>query len=174
MEWKANARRRPKFTEHFQKRSDQATTALAQSPIMISHGKPVVLWTHTRDFVDSIDESGAKTIVASMVFRQGDYIFPKAYLHPGKGIVGEPKDARLTDRGWVIYLDAVLRDKDGYPVKVEGCEIDMSGWYLESDLRDAGLGKDTLRLGAMSPSMDELNEARSARIRKLMELAQTP
>ena len=68
----------------------------------------------------------------------------------------------------MIYLDAVLRDKSGNPVKVEGCEIDMSGWYPEDELRDAGLGKEVLRLGAMAPSYDDMQAARVARIRRQM------
>lgn len=171
MKWKTNARKRPMALGHFRDQADQAVSAPVHNPVMISNGKPLVLRTHTRDFVETDEETGESSIVASMVFRQGDYIFPKAYLHPGKMIVGEPKDARFTLRGWVIYLDAVLRDKSGHPVKIDGCEIDMSGWYLESELRDAGLGMDVLRLGAMSPSKDELNETRSARIRKLTKLA---
>jgi len=149
---------------------DDAVTALVRKPFHMSNGKPQVLWTHTRDFVEE-DETGTRAIVASMVFRQGDYIFPKAYLHPSKRIVGETKDARFSERGWIVYLDAVLRDKSGHPVKVEGCEIDMSGWYLESELRDAGLGKETIRLGATAPSIKDLALMRVARIRKMMEAA---
>lgn len=165
MKWKTNARKRSISAKSIRERMDGAVSTLVTNPIRMCHGKPAVLWTHTRDFLEE-DESGAKAVVASITFRQGDYIFPKAYLHPGKRIVGEPKDARFTERGWVVYLDAVLRDKSGEPVKIEGCEIDMSGWYLESSLRDANLGKEVLRLGAMAPTYDEMQAARVARIRQ--------
>ena len=172
MKWKDNARRRPKTGLATRKRMEEAVVALAPNPIRIVNGKPLILVSHTRDFVEH-DENGHSEVIASINFRHGDYIFPKAYLHPGKRIVGEPRDARMTARGWVIYLDAVLRDKNGEPVQIDGCEIDMSGWYLESDLRDAGLGMETLRLGALSPSIEDLEAGRVARIRKQIALSQT-
>ena len=171
MEWKANARRRPQNAAAFRDRMDGAVTSLVTNPIRMLHGKPLILWTHTRDFVET-DDTGKSTVVASMDFRQGEYIFPQAYLHPAKRIVGETKDARFTTRGWVVFLDAVLRDKAGEPVKIDGCEIDMSGWYLESELRDAGLGKQTIRLGATAPTFGDLEASRVARIRKQRELAE--
>lgn len=168
MKWKSNARQRISTAESFRQRCEEATSAFVRNPIRMSEGKPCILWTHTRDVVEE-DETGAKTIVATMVFQQGSYIFPKAYLHPGKKIVGETKDARFTKRGWVVYLDAVLRDNSGYPVKIEGCEIDMSGWYLESELRDADLGMEVICLGATAPSIADLEAGRVARIRKIMD-----
>ncbi len=139
------------------------------APIVIRHGKHYVAWTHTRDICEE-DENGDRSISATMTFNEGEYLFPFAYLHAGKGIVGYPKDAKMTERGWVIYLDAVLRDKSGHPVIVEDQEIDMSGWYLESTLTDADHGKEPLKLGAMTPSIEEMIDARNLRIRSRAEL----
>ena len=168
MKWKANARRRSNTAAARLAAMDDAVVELVRNPIRMLHGKPVVVWSHTRDFIET-DNDGTKAVVASIDFRQGDYIFPKAYLHPQKRIVGETKDARFTERGWLIYLDAVLRDSAGEPVTIDGCEIDMSGWYLENSLRDANLGMETIRLGATAPSIAELDTMRVARIRRRME-----
>ena len=76
MKWKANARKRPNTGHSFRDRMNGAVLALVTSPIRMSHGKPVVLWTHTRDFVDE-DETGRKSVVASITFRQGTTFSPR-------------------------------------------------------------------------------------------------
>ena len=162
MKWKKNARTALGCVEPLG--MAEAMRGLS-APIVTRHGKPLVMWTHTRDVCEE-DEDGNRSIAATMTFNEGEYIFPFAYLHTGKKIVGYPVDAKMTERGWVIYLDAVLRDKSGHPVTVEGQEIDMSGWYPESDLTDTGHGKEPLKLGALTPSIDDMNATRSSRIRR--------
>ena len=167
MKWKANARRPVRTVAAFQTDMAKATTALSHSPRMGTvNGKPCVLRTHIRDGIQT-DEDGGKSVIASETFRKGDYIFPIAYVHVQLGIVGETKDVKLTSRGWAVYLDAVLRDETGAPVKYEGCQIDMSGWYLESSVKDAGLGQNTVRPGNTELSFADVDAARTERARRL-------
>jgi len=132
-------------------------------PVIRIGNKPSICNGHIRD--QCIDGE----IVASTEFRAGEYVFPIVYVHPKRKIVGETKDARyIPDRGeWAIYLDAVLRDKKGNPVKLaDGREVDLSGWYLESSLQDAKLGMDTIRLGATVPSDANIQSERNRTKRK--------
>lgn len=166
MKWKENAREKPSSAAAFQRDLSEATLSFAGEAIRLNHGKPLVTRTHVRDFIEA-DEQGNRAITVSMTFREGCYIFPRAYLHPKRKFVGETKDVRFKQgRGWEIYLDAVLRDTDGNPVLVNGQEIDMSAWYLESELKDAGLGMEIIRPGSTIPSINQIEENRSARIRR--------
>lgn len=153
MQWKAKPRKKParrealnteiaerppRMTDTRQPWQGRATQRTFKT-VELVHGKPRIACTHVRDLV--IDGE----VQASTRFRAGDFLFPVAYIHPKKRIFGETKDVRYTDRGWLVYLDAVLRDKTGNPVRIDGCEIDMSGWFLESHLKDAGLGLEPIR-----------------------------
>lgn len=126
-------------------------------PVIKIGDKPAICKDHIRD--QCIDGE----VVASTEFRAGEYVFPIVYVHPKRKIVGETKDARyIPEKGWAIYLDAVLRDKKGNPVKLaDGREVDLSGWYLESSLKDAGLGMETIALGATVPSEAERERERN-------------
>ena len=168
MEWKKNARKFPKASKHFRDAVVESAAPFLPKPIQLVNGKPCVVRTHTADFVVA-DSDGHRSIAATTTFRQGQYIFPVAYVHPETRMVGETKDVRFSpDIGWEIYLDAVLRDPaSGEPVLIEGVEIDMSGWYKESSLIDAGFGLDTIRPGKMVPKPDDRAAARTERARRL-------
>lgn len=162
MQWKKSPRRKPASREALQTEVAERPPRMVDTrqqwqgraahrtfkTMEVVNGKPRVAHTHTRDLVTDGE------IQASFTFRAGDFLFPVAYIHPEKRIYGETKDARHTARGWLIYLDAVLRDNEGNPVLVDDCEIEMSGWYLESRLKDAGLGLEPIRLGAMSDASE--------------------
>ena len=168
MGWKSTARRIP--AAHMRAKHEEFARENPQSffkkGVVLRHGKPWVTKDHIIDFTDE-DEDGVKYIAASTKLRQGDYIFPKAYLHPEKRFVGETKDIRLRQDGsWDVYLDAVLRDSSGNPILVEGQEIDLSGWFAESRLKDAGLGAEPIRQGASAPSIEEIQAARHERMRR--------
>lgn len=152
MQWKQNARRRP-IT-----RLESVGETLAK-PIHRVGGKLVVNRDHTRDLVRD------GQVAASITFRRGEYILPAAYVHKRRRFLGYTRDAKVTSRGWAIYLDAVLTDKSGQPVLVDGCEVDLSGWYLEDSLRDAGIGAEPIKLGATVPSESERLAAKVAAAR---------
>ena len=164
MKWKNNARKIP--TNYMRAKLEEDVKTFYDKPIITRHGKPWVVWDHTRDFCE-VDDEGVSTIVASTEFKRGEYIFPCAYVHP-RGFVGETKDARYTETGWIVYLDAILRNKTtGEPVKHDnGQVIDLSGWYRESDLKDAGLGLEQIQPGATAPSVNDLLDARVARAKR--------
>lgn len=168
MEWKKNARKFPKAVKHFRQAAGESAVPFRPKPIQLVNGKPCVVRTHTVDLVVA-DEDGQKSIAATTTFRQGQYIFPVAYVHPKTKVIGETKDVRFSpDIGWEIYLDAVLRDPaSGEPVLIDGVKIDMSGWYKESDLIDAEFGLDTIKPGKMAPKPDDLAAARTERARRL-------
>ena len=131
------------------------------------HGKAFVENDHIRDLF-SEDEDGKKRVVASVRLRRGQYLFPTHYLHTKKRFVGKVKDVRHTEaRGWEIYIEGVLRSPStGEPVLFNGSQIDCSGWYLESDLKDAKLGVSPIKSGASLPTESELIESRNRRIRR--------
>jgi len=161
MEWKANARKFPKCS--IKKSMEGNTQELAPEPIRMHNGKPKVMRTHARDIVEEM-EDGTKQVFATVTLKEGEYAFPKAYFHKRLRFVGFTTDARYTDRGWAVYLKGELRDKSGSLVKFEGSKVDMSGWYLESALKDAGLGPVALKLGKMSMTITQLEKAREERI----------
>lgn len=168
MGWKSTAREIP--AAHMRAKHEEFARnnpdSFYQKSIVTRHGKPWVTRDHIVDYTET-DEDGTKYIAASMTLRQGYYIFPQAYLHPEKRFVGELKDIRLRQDGsWDVLLDAVLRDSSGNPILVEGQEVDLSGWFAESSLKDAGLGMEPIRQGASMPSIEEIIEARHARIRR--------
>jgi len=165
MEWKKNARKIP--TNHMRRKLEENTDTFFDKRVVTRNGKPWVVWDHTRDLIAE-DDQGVKTIIASTQLKRGDYLFPIAYVHPQGGFVGETKDARFTETGWLVYIDAVLRDRlTGEPVKLIGDQlIEKSGWFRESDLRDANLGIAVIRPGATSPSVEDLVDAREARIKR--------
>lgn len=167
MEWKKNARKIP--TNHMRRKLEEETETFFDKRVVTRNGKSWVVWDHTRDLVVE-DDQGVKTIIASTKLKRGDYLFPCAYVHPQGGFVGEVKDARLTESGWIIYIEAVLRDRlTGEPVKLKafgGCMVDKSGWFRESSLRDAKLGIAVIRPGATSPSVEDLVDAREDRIKR--------
>lgn len=172
MKWKKNARKIP--TNYMRKKLQENMNVFYGGPIAMRHGKPWVVWDHTRDFCEA-DEEGVKTIVATSEFKRGEYIFPCAYLHP-RGFVGETKDVRYTETGWIVYLDAVLRNKTtGDPIRHENGQVyDMSGWFREADLKDANLGLEKIMPGATDPSVNELCEARMTRIKRTGHLVCAP
>lgn len=115
------------------------------------HGKARVKNTHTRDLV----EDGQ--VVATETFRRGDILFPVSYVHSSKPIYGETKDVRYTSRGWEVYIDAVLRNRETGEVVLdpEGFEIDLSGWYPESCLRPVEAeGVEFVTPGKYKPPID--------------------
>ena len=167
MGWKSTARRIP--AAHMRAKHEEFARnnpdSFYQKSIVTRHGKPWVTRDHIVDYTET-DEDGTKYIAASMTLRQGNYIFPQAYLHPEKRFVGELKDIRLRQDGsWDVLLDAVLRDLSGNPVLFEGQEVDLSGWFHESSLKDACLGKVSIRQGASLPSINEIQAARDERRR---------
>lgn len=133
------------------------------------HGKPFVLESHTRDLCLTDEETGKKYVAASTRLLRGQYIFPSHYLNVKKRIVGKVVDVRYSEKaGWEIYLDAVLRDSSGKPVPhphYPELKIDCSGWYPESDLRDAGFGIKPIKPGKMR-SESAIIEARNARMKR--------
>jgi len=174
MKWKKNARKIP--ASHMRKKLKEDMKVFHQKRMIMRHGKPWVVWDHTRDACVADDE-GVKTIVASQEVKRGEYIFPHTYKHPARGFIGETKDIRYTESGWMVYLDAVLRNKTtGKPVKLaSGQTVDMSGWFYESDLVPAeSFGKKFIAPGATDPSVNELCEARIARIKRTGHLVCAP
>lgn len=168
MGWKSTARSIP--AAHMRAKLEKAAKENPQTFYKKSrvkrHGKTWVTRDHIVDLTLE-DEDGIKYIAASTEMKQGDYIFPRAYLHPTKKFVGELKDIRLRQDGsWDVLLDAVLRDLSGNPVLFEGQEVDLSGWFHESSLKDACLGKVSIRQGASLPSINEIQAARDERRRK--------
>ncbi len=164
MGWKSTARRIP--AAHMRAKHKESAKSFFTENIVIRNGKPWVVKDHIMDFIGE-DDDGNKYIEASTRFRRGEYIFPSAYLHTDKRFVGETKDVRLHQNGeWQILLDAVLRDSSGNPILVEGQEIDLSGWFAESSLQDAGLGKLPIRPGATNPTEKDILQAREDRIRR--------
>ena len=111
------------------------------------------------------------------VVRRGEYIFPHSYKHPLRKFVGETKDIRHTDNGWIVYLEAVLRNKKTVkPVILAiGQTVNLSGWFYESDLVPAkSFGAKFIAPGATAPSVNELCEARIARIKRTGHLVCAP
>ena len=167
MKWRTNPRilRRKIDSRKMTVYADRVLGDFNVEPIVHIEGKPCVRTRHSRDVCDE------GQVIASIDFRIGQYVFPVAYYHPGTEklprFVGETKDVRhIPDKGWAIYLDAVLRDNDGEPVlNQDGLEIDLSGWFLESHLEDAGMGMETFRVGATAPSLAELVRERLERAR---------
>lgn len=94
------------------------------------HGKPQVAVTHQRDFCDG------GQVVATERFKAGDIIAPVAYTHKKRKLYGETRDLVHTENGWRIYLETVLRDPATGEIVLDqdGFEIDLSGWFNESDL----------------------------------------
>jgi len=174
MKWKKNARKIP--TSHMFKKLQEDTKVFHQKRMIERHGKPWVVWDHTRD-VCMADSEGVKTIAASQVVKRGEYIFPHTYKHPARGFIGETKDIRYTESGWLVYLEAVLRSKiTGEPlISASGQTIDLSGWFYESDLVPAkSFGAKFIAPGATAPSVNELCEARIARIKRTGHLVCAP
>ena len=151
-----------------------SSVALDARKVTIVNGKPLVTVTHARDFTDS-DGDGKPVVSGTMTLRAGTYILPRMYVHPsriivnGEGypVVGTTCDARfIPEMGWIVLLDAVLRTRDGKPVLKHGCRIEMSGWFLESALKDAGQGFKAIRLGKTAPNRGDIGQFRADRIRK--------
>lgn len=136
--------------------------APSEGKIRKVNGKARVFETHTVDMVEDNE------VVASITFKKGQYLLPVAYYHPSKKIFGQTVDAKYTpERGWIIYLDAILRDKDGEPIMIDGQEVDMSGWYPESTLKDAGMGMEAFTLGSLTPSIRTMQVNDANRMRKV-------
>jgi hypothetical protein len=147
----------------------QPTPFVRPKRMELRNGKPFVLETHTRDLHQVDEETGKKYIAASTRLMRGQYVFPAWYLHTKMRFVGKVVDVRFREgRGWEIYLDGILRDKSGKPVphpRYPSLDIDCSGWYPESDLRDAGFGLKPIKPGKMR-SESAIIEARNERIKR--------
>ena len=105
-------------------------------------GLPICLVSHERDVVEDGEYIG------TLSMRRGDVIVPKTYVHPKLGIIGDTLDVKKTSKGIAVYIDAILRDKEtGEPLLYDLMEIDASGWFLLSELIDAGFGPTTVQPG---------------------------
>ena len=150
MQWKRNARKVPDsvYKAAHDKLVREHGKAMPRPRMETYYGKPRVVIDHVRDAcVDG-------EIVASQTFKAGQVIVPAAYVHKGRRLYGETKDVKVDHHGeWWIYLDSCLRSEDGEIVlDLEGYEIDLSGWFRESDLSPVEeMGSIPIKPGAYDP-----------------------
>jgi len=170
MSWKTNARKIP--AKRIQAALGKVAETFVTKKMIIRHGKPWIAKDHIRDtFI--VDEDGHKTVGRSYRLKRGEYVFPGGYSHVGRGIIGKTVDIRFFEgRGWMIKIDALLRDNStGRPVIHNGLKISVGGWFPESSLTPSGsAGLVHIRENAQAPSMDEMVKERDERIKRISKM----
>lgn len=169
MGWKTNARKIP--AKRLQAALGKAAETFVTTKMIVRHGKPWIAKDHIRDtFI--VGEDGNKVVGKQFRLKRGEYVFPRGYSHVGRGIIGKTVDIRFFEgRGWMIKIDALLRDKStGKPVIFNGQKISMGGWFPESSLTPAdNFGLVHIRENAQAPSMNEMVKEREERMKRISQ-----